>query len=206
MAKKILLIVFGIVILLIGLAVAALGAVGLNFGGRAGVIQSGFHTIGTSTYAFVTDAQQVRKGQGVELRSGGTLRIDARSSKPVFIGVGPAQQVDSYLSGVAYETITDVNFSPFRLDIQHSSGLAPPAKPGDQSFWVASKTGTSPHLTWSIASGNFRVVIMNADASPGVQTDARAGVQIPNLFGTSLGATIGGSLLALLGLGLLIWG
>jgi hypothetical protein len=208
MAKKVLLIVFGIVVLLIGLAVAALGAVGLAFGGRSGVIESGYHAIGTPTYAFVSNAEQVRRGQGVEVRSGhGTLHIDARnSSKPLFIGVAPTQQVDSYLSGVAYETISDVKFSPFRLDTQRSTGTAPPAKPQDQSFWVASASGTSPRMTWPISSGNFRLVIMNADGSAGVQSNVRAGVQVPDLFGTSLGATIGGSFLALLGLGLLIWG
>lgn len=208
MAKKIVLIVFGIVILLIGLAVTALGVVGLTVGGRSGSIQSGYHSVATPTYAFVSNAQQVRRGQGFELNSGhATLRVDARNgARPLFVGVGPAQQVTSYLAGSAYATVTDVNFGPFRLHTRQSTGSAKPARPGDQSFWVAQASGPSPSLTWPIASGDYRLVVMNADASAGVQTDARLGLRIPGLFGTALGATIGGGVLTLLGIGLLIWG
>ncbi|HKE65421.1 MAG TPA: hypothetical protein VKB59_12340 [Micromonosporaceae bacterium] len=208
MAKKIILIVFGVVILLIGLAVTALGAAGLIFGGHTGVIQSGYHTVGTPTYAFVSDAREVRHGQGIEVRSGNaTLRIDARNTgRPLFIGVGPAQQVQSYLSGVTYADVTDVNFSPFRLESHTVPGDARPAAPGDQSFWVAKSVGTSPRLSWAIASGSYRVVVMNADASSGPQADVRVGLSIPGLFGASLGTTIAGGLLSLIGIGLLAWG
>lgn len=208
MTKKIILIVFGVVILLIGLTVTALGAAGLIFGGHAGVIQSGYHTVGTPTYAFVSDAREVRHGQGIEVRSGNaTLRIDAQNTgRPLFIGVGPAQQVQSYLSGVTYADVTDVNFSPFRLESHTVPGDARPAAPGDQSFWVAKSVGTSPRLSWAIASGSYRVVVMNADASSGPQADVRVGLSIPGLFGASLGTTIAGGLLSLIGVGLLAWG
>lgn len=208
MAKKIVLIVFGVVILLVGLAATGLGVAGLTIGGSSGSIQSGYHSVGTPTYAFVSDAAQVRRGQGFELNSGdATLRLDARNGgEPLFVGVGPAQQVTSYLAGSAYATVTDVNFGPFRLETRQSTGNAKPARPADQSFWVAQASGASPSLTWPIASGEYRLVVMNADASAGVNTDARLGLRIPGLFGTALGATIGGSILTLLGIGLLIWG
>ncbi len=208
MAKKIVLIVFGIVILLVGLAVTALGIAGLTVGGRSGSIQSGYHAVSTPTYAFVSNAQQLRRGQGFELNSGhATLHVDARNGgEPLFVGVGPAQQVTSYLAGSAYATVTDVNFGPFSLETRQSAGNATPARPADQSFWVAQASGASPSLTWRIANGQYRLVVMNADASAGVRTDARLGLQIPGLFGTALGATIGGGVLTLLGIGLLIWG
>src|SRR5262245_25391213 len=117
MAKKVVLIAVGIVVLLVGLAVTALGAAGLIFGGHSGVIQSGFHTIGTPTYALVSNAERVRQGQGIELSTGhATLRLDARNGgEKLFVGVGRAADVTNYLSGSSYETVTDVNFSPFRL-------------------------------------------------------------------------------------------
>ena len=171
MAKKIVLIVFGIVILLVGLAVTALGVAGLAVGGRSGSIQSGYHAVSTPTYGFVSNAEQLRRGQGFELNSGhATLRVDARNGgEPLFVGVGPAQQVTSYLAGSAYATVTDVNFGPFRLETRQSTGNAKPARPADQSFWVAQASGPSPSLTWSIANGQYRLVVMNADASAGVQ-------------------------------------
>src|SRR5262249_3490031 len=49
MAKKIILIVLGVIALLVGLAITAAGAAGLALGGRHGVIQSGYHAISTST-------------------------------------------------------------------------------------------------------------------------------------------------------------
>jgi hypothetical protein len=208
MAKKIVLIVFGTVILLVGLAVTALGVAGLTVGGRSGSIQSGYHAVATPTYAFVSNAEQLRKGQGFQLSSGhATLRVDARNGgEPLFVGVGPAQQVTSYLAGSAYTTVTDINFGPFRLETRQSTGSAKPARPADQSFWVVQASGPSPSLTWPIASGEYRLVVMNADASAGVRSDARLGLRIPGLFGTALGATIGGGVLSLLGIGLLIWG
>jgi hypothetical protein len=102
--------------------------------------------------------------------------------------------------------VTKVDFGDFRLVTTRIDGTTQPAAPGDQTFWVASATGTSPQLRWPIANGDYRLVIMNADASPGVSLDARAGLKIKGLFGLALGATIFGGLLALLGLGLLIWG
>src|ERR1700749_2187769 len=103
MAKKIVLIVFGIVILLVGLAVTALGVTGLTVGGRSGSIQSGFHGVSTPTYAFVSNAEQLRRGQGFERTSAhAPLPVAARNGgEPLFVGVGPAQQVTSYLAGSA---------------------------------------------------------------------------------------------------------
>jgi hypothetical protein len=208
MAKKILLIVFGVLLLLIGLAVAALGSLALAVGGRSGAIHSGFHPVSTPTHAFVSDAEHIRQDQSFDVRSGhATLEVDARNGNgPLFIGVAPAQQVQSYLAGSAYTTVTDVHFGPFRLDTRLTGGTAQPARPADQSFWVAQSSGPSPHLAWKITGGDYRLVVMNADASGSVRADARLGLRIPDLFGVALGSTIGGCLVALLGLALLVWG
>ncbi len=208
MTKKIILIVLGLLGLLIGLALAAFGGAGLAFGGSSGVVQTGYHSISTPTTGFVSNPGDIQNSNDVG-RNGGsvTLQLDGRdSSKPVFLGIGPAAQVQAYFNGASYEQVTKVDFGDFRLITTRIDGTTQPAAPGDQSFWVASATGTSPQLRWPIANGDYRLVIMNADASPGVSLDARAGLKIKGLFGLALGATIFGGLLALLGLGLLIWG
>jgi len=208
MAKKIILIVLGLLGLLIGLALAAFGGAGLAFGGSSGVVQTGYHSISTPTSGFVSNPGDIQNSNDVG-RNGGsvTLQLDGRdTSKPVFLGIGPAAQVQAYFNGASYEQVTKVDFGDFRLVTTRIDGTTQPAAPGDQTFWVASATGTSPQLRWPIANGDYRLVIMNADASPGVSLDARAGLKIKGLFGLALGATIFGGLLALLGLGLLIWG
>lgn len=208
MVKKVVLIVLGLILFVVGLAIAAVGGVALSFGGRAGVVQSSFHSISTPTSAFVSDPAKVRNSNDVN--TGGSnvsIRVDGRnSSKPLFLGVGPSSQVNAYLNGVSYERVTDVNFGNFHLDTTRVNGTGQPAAPGDQSFWVASASGANPQLNWKVSNGDYRVVVMNADGSPGVALQARAGLKIKNLFGIGIGAVIGGALLALLGLGLLIWG
>jgi len=200
MVKKVILIVVGLFALLGGLLFAGVGAAALALGGRSGTIQSGYHHIGTSASAFVIDPQHIRDNTNVELRSGGvtTLRIATRNT-PVnlFVGVGPSDQVSAYLNGSSYAEITDLEFSPFKLVTNQVAGTANPAAPADQSFWVAQATGSHPTLTFDLKNGDYRVVVMNADGSPGVATDVRVGIKVPALFGVGLASAIGGTLVAL---------
>ena len=208
MTKKIILILLGLIALIAGLAISAFGVAGLSFGGRSGVLQSGYHAISTPTDAFVSNPSEIRNSNHVG-RTGNpvTLRVYGRNStKPLFVGIGPSAQVAAYLNGAPYEQVTHVDFGPFRLTSTRIDGTTQPAAPADQSFWVAQATGSTPQLRWPVDDGDYRVVIMNADASPGVSLDARVGLKIKGLFGIALGATIFGCLLALLGLGLMIWG
>lgn len=209
MVKKVLLIVFGLIAFLLGLVITAAGAALLAVGGSSGTLRSGYHAIGTPTYGFVSDPKQVRSDQNQSLRSGeATLIVDARNSRrPVFIGVGPTDQVNRYLTGTTYDTVNKIDFGGnFDFETTRVPGTAQPAAPGDQTFWVAQATGTNPQLRWKIADGDYRVVVMNADASSNVNTDVRIGLRVPGLHGAALGLTIGGGLLTLLGLGLMIWG
>jgi len=208
MAKKIILIIVGLFALLSGLAVTAGGSALLALGGRTGTIHSGYHAVTTQTAAFVSDPAQIRDSSNVDIKAGtATLQIDGRNSlKPLFVGVGPSDQVAAYLANSPYEVVTKIDFSPFALTTSQNPGASQPAVPTDQSFWVAQATGQSPQLSWDIANGSYRVVVMNADGSPDVGLDARVGLRVPALFTGALAATIGGALVALLGLALLIWG
>src|ERR1043166_4377483 len=209
MVKKVILIVLGLFALLGGLLFAGIGAAALALGGRSGTIQSGYHHLDTSTSAFVTDPAHIRDNTNMSVRTGTatTLRIAARNTpQNLFIGVGPSDQVTAYLNGTSYEEITNIDFSPFQLTTNQVVGTAEPAAPGDQSFWVASAAGSHPSLNFNLSNGDYRVVVMNVDGSPGVVADVRVGIKVPALFGVGLGAAIGGTLVALLGLGLLIWG
>ena len=57
-----------------------------------------------------------------------------------------------------------------------------------------------------LASGDYRIVMMNDDGSPGVSAETQFGVEVEGLRGLAVGAAVAGVLLLLVGLGLLIWG
>ena len=133
-----------------------------------------------------------------------TLRLQATSTsgKPVFVGVARARDAAAYLAGVGHDEVTDVNFSPFRVDYRHTAGERSPAPPAAQSIWVASATGTGTQtVTRPAGGGEWAVVIMNADASPGIRADVAVGAKTGILLPIGIGALVFG-IAAMLGAGL----
>jgi hypothetical protein len=208
MAKKVVLIILGILVGLCGIGALCTGGIFLGIGGTNGSIESGYHGLSTQAAGYVSDPNEIQSSSNVTVSgSDVTLKIDAKSSgKPVFLGIGPTRQVDAYLAGVAYERIDSVNFSPFKLTTTTVDGTGTAGAPGDQGFWVAKASGSAPELSWKFASGDYQAVIMNQDGSAGVQTDVRIGVKAPIIGKFGLGGVILGALVALAGLALLIWG
>jgi hypothetical protein len=206
--KKVLLIILGILLGLCGIGSICLGGLALGAGGTSGSIESSYHSLSTQTVGYVSDPSQIENSSN--LNRGGlnvTLKVDARdSTKPLFLGVGPTQQVNDYLAGAPVEKVTDLSFSPFKLTTTTVAGSTQPAAPGDQAFWVAKATGVNPALSWKFTDGNYEVVIMNADGSVGTQADVRIGVKAPVLGKFAIGGLIFGIIAALVGLALLIWG
>jgi hypothetical protein len=208
MAKKIVLIVVGAVLLLCGLGALVPGALLTRLTGHDGAIDTGYHTIGSPTPALVSPTEKVNP---TDLPTSGpgatTLTVSARGSdQPVFLGVARAADVDAYLDGVAYDEVRDVQLRPYRVETARHSGDPFADPPGAESFWLASATGTTPTLDWKVQSGDYRLVLMNADGSPGAAADTQVGLKINGLRGLGVGVLAGGAVAALAGLGLLLWG
>lgn len=134
-----------------------------------------------------------------------TLDVDVRlqatpvaSQDPLFVGVGPAADVSRYLTGVAHERVIDVN-DDLVPEYEAVAGTEEVAAPADQTFWVAQTSGTGrQQVTWEADEGEWAVVMMNADASPGVAAEVRVGAKsdvVLPLALTLLG--VGAALLAL---------
>jgi hypothetical protein len=208
MAKKIVLIVVGAVLLICGLGALVPGALLTRLTSHNGTIDTGYHTIGSPTPALVSPTEKINS---TDLPTSGpgaaTLTVSARDSdQPVFLGVARAADVDAYLNGVAYDEVRDLRLRPYQVQTTRHSGIPFADPPGAESFWLASSTGTSPTLDWKVEGGDYRLVLMNADGSPGAAANTQIGVKVSGLRGIGVGVLIGGAVAALAGLGLLLWG
>jgi hypothetical protein len=107
------------------------------------------------------------------------LEVESRGEQPLFVGVARTSDVEGYLRGADHAIVTDVDYSPFRAEYRDEPGSAVPAPPAGRRFWDASAHGTGAQtLTWDVKGGDWSVVVMNADGSPGVDAAVSAGVKL----------------------------
>jgi len=125
-----------------------------------------------------------------------TIRIRVSSnnqSNGIFLGIEPADDAQSYLRGVGYDELTDLSitgdpFKGFSITFSHNSvpGDQPLEHklllPQTQSFWEVSAHGTGTQaLEWSPSTGTYWMILMNEDASMGVDAELGLGIDIPIL-------------------------
>lgn len=140
----------------------------------------------------------------------GEVRVTGSSNtaSEIFIGVAATDDVEGYLSGVAYGEVEDIEYNPFNIDYLSHDGTATPSAPTDQVFWVERTSGSQEQtLDWAIEPGNWSVVVMNADGSPFVDTDLVFGMNVNNATAfiwltMAVGAAFGLAGLVLLYLGM----
>ena len=180
-------IVIGAVLLVFGFLTALSGAALLALFGSGQILSSGQHPMSTESSALVTDLGQIsniddyRGIAGLPVLSLSAVNINGDG---VFVGVGPAEDVERYLAGVPTERIIDLELSPFRMDTRAVDGSAVATAPGEQSFWVASsQSSNEAELTWRLTDGNYQIVVMNTDGSPGFVTAAEIGTALPDSSG-----------------------
>jgi hypothetical protein len=211
---QIAMIVIGSVLALLGLGLLAAGAAVAAAGhsrDSAGFVTSGRAPVDTDQYALAVP------GIGVDVRGPdqvyardllGTIRIRATSddpAKPVFVGLAPSRDVDGYLGGVGHDDVRDIDVDPTRVDYTAHAGEAPASPPGEQTFWERSDSGTGTRtLTWQLATGDWTLVVMNADGSAGVHADLDLGGTLPVLRGATIGLFVGGGLLLVGGILLVV--
>lgn len=111
----------------------------------------------------------------------GTARLRATSTRPdspVFIGVAPSSDVETYLRGAGYSTVDEFDDGDATY-VEHAGG--PPAvAPADSDIWTAHASGTGTQtVTWKPEDGSWTVVMMNDDGSSGVDVLADAGATVP---------------------------
>jgi hypothetical protein len=118
----------------------------------------------------------------------------------VFVGVGPADDVAAYLDAVSHDEVADLDAGPFDVTYARHPGGEPATDPAAQTFWAATDSGTGARtLTWPVASGDWAVVVMNTDASAGIDADVTAGATIPILGASAVAAVLVGGLMLVAG-------
>jgi len=205
---KIVFIIVGALMVLAGAGCTAGGGALAILVGGDGWIESDRGRIDTATYALVSEPADIadEDPDGADFindRNDFRIRFEAESSsggKDVFIGVGRAGDVSQYLAGVEHDVVNDIAFHDLRIDKTLVAGNDKPDRPRDRSFWVASISGSGRQtLDWKVRSGAYRVVVMNADASRGVDVEAQLGLKIPYAMQIAIGLMIAGVVVLIVG-------
>jgi uncharacterized protein DUF4389 len=203
-AGRVIAVVVASLAVLAGLAALAGGATALVFDqtqrDASGYLMTGSTAYSTDTYALVSDSYRTGAAGDVLVARDmlGTVRIRTQTTQPVFVGVGRAAAVDSYLAPVRHEVATrfDAQQSDFRL---HAGG-APTVPPTTKAFWAAKAVGTGTQtVSWSPKAGDWRIVVMKPNGSAGIHAELAVGARFPHLLGIGIGALGAGTLLILVG-------
>ena len=194
--------VAGAIVLVLGALVVAAGGAALWQTGTSdgGYITSGAHRFDTTSHAIVTEGLKVDSDIPRWLIARTRITATSSDGKPVFLGVARTRDVDAYLANVSRSQIRNLEYGSFRVGYAKHAGTASPARPGSRSIWAASTSGTGEQqLNWRLRSGQWRVVLMNADGSSGVSADVKVGGTINHVVPVALGVTGGGLVILLLG-------
>lgn len=208
---RILALIFGIIIALVAFALMAAGGV-LTWAHTQrdadGFISTSEYRLETADYALVSGDIDLAVP---DVGWWPTDLLDARfeagrpDSGEVFMGVGPTDDVTTYLSDVGYTEVTKLG-SRQRVEYDPHAGGAPAEPPGEQTFWAATAAGPGVQtLNWQVERGSWTVVVMNADAAPGIAVDFTAAAKVDWLLGIGLGLLLGGLLIAALAVLLIVW-
>jgi hypothetical protein len=197
---QIALVVVGSIIALLATGLLAAGGTGLVFDqtqrDEQGYLMSSSERYSTGTYALVSERVDLYGPGWVPNGLLGTVKLSSDSARPVFVGIGPASDVERYLANVPRVELRDLG------DVTRARrrGSAAPARPQAQSFWVARTAGSGTQtVRWKARDGDWRAVVMAADGSRGVDAELSVGATFPDLDWLSGGLLAGGAVLLLVG-------
>ncbi len=206
------LLVIGALLTLAGFVTAAGGIVAAGLAavqGNHGFLTSPRTPLATAGYA-VTSPRTTEFG--VPQPPGppfgiGQVQVSVQGSRPLFVGIAPQADVQRYLQGVPHAEVTEVRYRPFQATYRVVAGTSAPGRPASQRFWTESASGSGvQRITWTIRSGDWMVVVMNADGSAGVSAQVQAGFRTGLLAPIAVGVLTAGLVLLVVGIPLLLVG
>jgi hypothetical protein len=200
-AGKVALIAIGVVVGIVAFGLLAGGcalvAIDRTQRDDDGFLMSPSQEFSTPTYAIVSESADIdADGSERALDSFlGTVRVRSESDRDLFVGIGPAAEVELYLDGVEQDVVT--GFDDEDPTYTRRAGAAPSAPPGSETFWVASATGSGEQaLEWDTQDGDWRAVVMDEDAARGVSAEMSIGAELDSVLWIGIGLLAAGGLLA----------
>ena len=193
-AGRVVLIVVGVIAGIVAFALlvggCALVAVDQTQRDSDGFLMSPSEKFATPTYAIVSESANLdlNDAEWFVDRFLGNVRIRSEndSERPIFLGIAPERDALAYLGGSDYDVVTNIDRDP-RYSLHAGSG-APASPPAHEKFWAASVEGVGEQtLDWEPTDGNWRVIVMNADASRGVVTRLSIGAELDSVLWIGFG-------------------
>lgn len=205
---RVFLIILGALLAMGGVACGASGIAAYRAVDSDGFVSAGGH-MSTVTAAFVSDTAEFEDIDDGDAGRVGKVRIRIRAEShdgnPVFIGIGPAAFVEQAVSSGSFEVVRSFDWDPFRFNGVQRGETAPQPR-FDRSGLVAMAEGPGrQEVVWRLSEGSWRVIIMNADGSPGVDVEASFGARFPYLRQFAIVAMVLGAFLLLLGVLLIVF-
>ena len=160
MTKRIVFIVLGTLLIVLGALTAIAGTALLVLFRGSDTLSSGTEHAATQTVALVTrlDDVQGASGPGDTAGTPSITLSETSSGRDVFIGIGPAAAVDRYLAGAPIDRVTDLEVDPFKLKTVLRDGSATPQPPAgavvpdSEGEWIESQSGPGTSLTAATCS------------------------------------------------------
>lgn len=173
----------------------------------SGYLTSDTHPFVTSAYAVTSDHVDLGASEVIAPSSIiGTIKIEVTPRDPatsIFVGIAPRSEASQYLAGVGRRVLTNWGGESVLSHPQVQAPLSVP--PTKASIWVASASGTGTKvLTWKPTTGDWTIVVMNSDGTPGLAFDAAAGATLPALNWIAMGLFVLGGMVLIVG-GLLVY-
>jgi hypothetical protein len=184
-APRIVAVVAGAVLALCSLGAFAGGGVAVWFDTHrdGGYVTSSIESRHSSGYAITSD--RVILGKAAfdwrwerDLLGKVRIRAASESGRALFAGIAPTDAVNRYLSGVPHTVLREFDGT----DTTIVGGATRPAPPTATSIWVAQVSGPGRQvLKWTPRSGDWSVVVMNADGRADVSVTGDIGATVPAL-------------------------
>jgi hypothetical protein len=172
----------GVVLLLVGLGLAAGGALVAAVLGSAESVSSAPTRLHGAGSALVADNLSIDQGN-VPVPSGLgklTLVVSAPDGGEMFVGAAPSAAVDTYLTGVPYDVVLDLTAGGTGRT-RAVPGTQHPQPPASQQFWTRQASGSPARLSSPIPASST-LVVMNSDASPSVTADVVVNLTVPGAW------------------------
>ena len=115
--------------------------------------------------------------------------ITSNLNKNVFIGIAEAKKADSFTKTLHYKEANDwdIDQGPWKMDLWVNTyynhiGAESAQPPQNANIWLASNSGSKVAVfEKTMVSGDYWVIIVNVDGSPGLNIDLQVGGKIPVL-------------------------